>query len=79
MKVTIIVNLKPSILEPEGTTIHRVLESIGINSITSLRKGKVFEVEVSETLSYDKTKEVIERLAKEVLTSPVTEEYKILW
>jgi phosphoribosylformylglycinamidine synthase len=74
MKATVIVTLKPTVLDPQGMTIHRSLGSIGLTDITDVRQGKIFDVRLK-----DGSREQVERLAKEVLTNPVIEEYRIIW
>lgn len=79
MKATVIVTLKPTVLDPQGMTIQRSLSSIGIADVADVRQGKLFEVRVKDGLSPERTREQVERLAKEVLTNPVIEEYRIVW
>ena len=74
MKATVIVTLKPTVLDPQGMTIHRSLGSIGLTDITDVRQGKIFDIRLK-----DGAREQVERLAKEVLTNPVIEEYRIIW
>ena len=74
MKATVIVTLKPTVLDPQGMTIQRSLSSIGLSDITDVRQGKIFNLVVK-----DGSREEVERLAKEVLTNPVIEEYRIVW
>lgn len=74
MKATVIVTLKPTVLDPQGLTIHRSLGSLGMTDITDVRQGKIFNIELK-----DGRREQVERLAKEVLTNPVIEEYRIIW
>jgi len=74
MKATVIVTLKPTVLDPQGMTIQRSLSSIGLSDVTDVRQGKIFNVAVK-----DGSREQVERLAKEVLTNPVIEEYRIVW
>ena len=74
MKATIIVTLKPTILDPQGMTIQRSLGSLGLTDIEDVRQGKIFNIRLKEG-----SREQVERLAKEVLTNPVIEEYRIVW
>jgi len=74
MKATVIVTLKPTVLDPQGMTIQRSLSSIGLSDISDVRQGKIFNVVLK-----DGSREQVERLAKEVLTNPVIEEYRIVW
>jgi phosphoribosylformylglycinamidine synthase subunit PurS len=74
MKATVIVTLKPTVLDPQGMTIHRNLAAMGLTDISDVRQGKIFHIEMKEG-----RKDQVERLAKEVLTNPVIEEYRIMW
>ncbi len=75
MKATVIVTLKPTVLDPQGMTIHRSLGDLGLTNITDVRQGKIFDIQLKDGSSRDQ----VERLAKEVLTNPVIEEYRIIW
>ena len=79
MKVLVIVSLKPTILDPQGSTIQKVVSSLGFTSVDDLRQGKVFEIKLKNKLPKKLVREQIEKLAKEILINPVIEEYKILW
>jgi phosphoribosylformylglycinamidine synthase subunit PurS len=79
MKATVIVTLKSTVLDPQGMTIHRSLASIGLTDITDVRQGKIFEIDLSDGLTPERTRQQVERLAKDVLTNPVIEEYRIVW
>ena len=74
MKATVIVTLKPTVLDPQGMTIQRSLASIGLTDVSDVRQGKIFNVQLK-----DGNRDQVERLAKEVLTNPVIEEYRIIW
>ncbi len=74
MKATVIVTLKPTVLDPQGMTIHRSLASIGLTDISDVRQGKIFNIQTK-----DGARDQVERLAKEVLTNPVIEDYRIIW
>jgi phosphoribosylformylglycinamidine synthase PurS subunit len=79
MNATVIVTLKPTVLDPQGLTIHRSLEALGFSGVDAIRQGKHFEVQVSDDLNEADRQEVVERLAKEVLTNPVIESYQVVW
>jgi phosphoribosylformylglycinamidine synthase len=79
MKATVIVTLKPTVLDPQGMTIHRSLASVGLTDVTDIRQGKIFNIRLEDGLSPERTREQVERLAREVLTNPVIEEYRIIW
>lgn len=79
MKATVIVTLKPTVLDPQGMTIQRNLESVGLSEVTDIRQGKFFDVRLKDGLPPERSREIAERLAKDVLTNPVIEQYRIVW
>jgi len=79
MKATVVVTLKKTVLDPQGMTIHRSLESLGLGDVTDVRQGKHFDIQLKDGLPADRSRQQVERLAKEVLTNPVIEEYRIFW
>ncbi len=79
MKARIVVTLKRTVLDPQGMTIHRNLEHLGLAEVTDIRQGKCFDIQLQDGLPPERTKQQVERLAKEVLTNPVIEEYQIVW
>ena len=79
MKATVIVTLKPTVLDPQGMTIQRSVESMGLTAVRDVRQGKHFDITISEDVSQEQARDVVEQLAKEVLTNPVIEQYRIVW
>jgi phosphoribosylformylglycinamidine synthase PurS subunit len=79
MKANVIVTLKPTVLDPQGMTIQRNLESVGLADVTDIRQGKIFDVRLKDGISANQGREIVDRLAKEVLTNPVIEQYRIVW
>lgn len=77
MKAKIYVTLKPSVLDPQGKAIHHAVETIGYRGIADVRQGKFFEVTLDPQLSPDDARTSIERMAKDVLTNPVIEDFRI--
>ena len=78
MKATVIVTLKPTVLDPQGITIQRSVQSMGLD-VVDVRQGKYFDIKLGEGVTAEKGKEVVQKLAKEVLTNPVIEEFRIVW
>jgi phosphoribosylformylglycinamidine synthase len=79
MKATVIVTLKPTVLDPQGMTIQRGVQPMGFPEVTDIRQGKHFQIELQDGTTPERRKALVERLAKEVLTNAVTEQYKITW
>ena len=75
MKARVYVTLKSTVLDPQGQTIHRALSSLGFQSIKGVRQGKVFEMEL-DGLSAEQARAQVERVARDVLTNPVIEEFR---
>ena len=77
VKANVFVSLKKTVLDPQGQTIQSALHSLGHKSVQGVRQGKFFSIELDGALSPEQAREEVERIAKEVLTNPVIEEYQI--
>ena len=75
MKAHVYVTLKTSVLDPQGQTIQNALRKIGFADVTAVRQGKYFALSLADGLSADAARAMVERIAKEVLTNPVIEEF----
>ncbi len=75
MKAHVWVMLKPTVLDPQGQTIQHALASLGYASVRDVRQGKFFVMELDGTSREDAQKQ-IERIAREILTNPVIEEFR---
>ena len=75
MKAHVWVMLKATVLDPQGQTIQRALSSLGYSAVQDVRQGKFF-VLVLDPMSREEAKTQVERIAKEVLTNPVIEEFR---
>ncbi|MGD0630828.1 MAG: phosphoribosylformylglycinamidine synthase subunit PurS [Terracidiphilus sp.] len=75
MKAHVYVTLKTSVLDPQGQTIQNALRKIGYSDVTAVRQGKYFALSLADGLSAESARTQVERIAKEVLTNPVIEEY----
>ncbi len=77
MKAKVYVTLKPSVLDPQGKAIHHSVESLGYNGILDVRQGKYFEIMFAEGVPEAETRASVEKIAKDVLTNPVIEDYRV--
>lgn len=75
MKAHVWVMLKTTVLDPQGQTIQRALCSLGHSSVKEVRQGKFFVLSV-DGLNREQAKAEVERIAKDVLTNPVIEEFR---
>jgi phosphoribosylformylglycinamidine synthase len=75
MKAHVYVTLKASVLDPQGQTIHNALRKIGFAEVTAVRQGKYFALSLADSLTAEQARAQVERIAREVLTNPVIEEF----
>jgi phosphoribosylformylglycinamidine synthase subunit PurS len=75
MRAKVFVNLKRSVLDPQGKTIHNSLRNLGYSNVEDVRQGKFFDILLDSTLSPAEARQEVEKMAKSVLTNPVIEEY----
>ena len=75
MKANVWVMLKSTVLDPQGQTIQRALSSLGYAKVQDVRQGKFFTLQL-DGLSRDEAQTQVERIAKDVLTNPVIEEFR---
>ena len=76
MKAYVYVSLKKTVLDPQGKTIHGALNKMGYKGLESVRQGKYFELALDGGLTKADAQAEVERIAREVLTNPVIEEYR---
>ena len=76
MKALVYVSLKKSVLDPQGKTIQGALNKMGYKGLHEVRQGKYFELTLDGQLSRPEAQSEVERIAREVLTNPVIEEYR---
>lgn len=75
MKAHVYVTPKTTVLDPQGQTIHNALRKLGFGNVTSVRQGKYFQLALSDGASQQAARAEVERIAREVLTNPVIEEF----
>jgi phosphoribosylformylglycinamidine synthase len=76
MKAQVYVSLKKSVLDPQGKTIHGALAKMGYKGLQEVRQGKYFELILNGGISKQDAQTEVERIAREVLTNPVIEEFR---
>ena len=75
MKAYVTVMFKTTVLDPQGKTIHGALKKMGYKGVDGVRQGKFFEITLNGGLDKAAVRAEVERIAKEVLTNPVIEEF----
>ena len=77
MKAKVYVNLKSGVLDPQGKAIQHSVELLGFSGISDVRQGKYFEIMLGESVNAADARETIERMAREVLSNPIIEDYRV--
>jgi phosphoribosylformylglycinamidine synthase len=77
MKARVYVSFKSTVLDPQGQTIRSALTGLGYRSISDVRQGKFFEIAIDAGASRDQVHKDIDTIARDVLTNPVIEEYRV--
>jgi phosphoribosylformylglycinamidine synthase len=76
MKAYVYVTLKKTVLDPQGKTIQGALSKMGYRGVDEVRQGKFFEITLDGGLDRAAAEAEIARIAREVLTNPVIEEFR---
>jgi len=75
MKAHVYVSLKKTVLDPQGQAIHNALRKMRYEGVADVRQGKHFELTLEDSMPAAAARAEVERIAREVLTNPVIEEY----
>ena len=76
LKFSVTVTLKKDVLDPQGKVVQNTLSNLGMNYLKSIRQGKYFEIELSESDGKEAEKKVNE-MCKKLLVNLIIEDYKI--
>jgi phosphoribosylformylglycinamidine synthase subunit PurS len=77
MKARVYVSFKSSVLDPQGQTIQSALNGLGHRSITGVRQGKFFEIELGPNSIKEQAAKEMDQIARDVLANPVMEDYRV--
>ena len=76
MKAKIVVRLKQTVHDPQGEAILQSLHHMGFDDISSVRQGKMFDIEL-EHVGEKEAESLLQEIARKVLANPIIEEYVI--
>ena len=76
MKARVTVTLKTGILDPQGKAIEGALKSLGVEGVTSVRQGKVFEIEI-KSRDRKEAEAALKAAADKLLANTVIENYDV--
>lgn len=79
MKAHVYVTLKRTVLDPQGQTVAGALRRMDFRGVSDVRQGKYFLLTLDDALAADRSlaQSEVERIAREVLTNPVIEEFSL--
>ena len=77
MKARVYVWMKSTVLDPQGKTVCGALQGLGHSMVASVRQGKYFEIELAPKTEKAKAEAEIDQVAKDVLSNPVIEDYRV--
>jgi phosphoribosylformylglycinamidine synthase subunit PurS len=79
VKATVIVRLKPEVLDPQGGAVRRALDKLGFAGVSGVRIGKVIEIEVDDAQARaPDLRQRLEKMADAMLANPVIEDYEVV-
>ena len=73
--VNVYVTLKPSVQDPQGSTVQRALNQMGYQGVQSVRMGKFTELEFEGALSEADVKKQTNEICDKLLANPNIETY----
>ena len=76
MRARVFVTLKPSVFDPQGTTVAEALHTLGYATVRDVRQGKYFELEINAATA-DEARRIAAEAADKLLANPVIESYRV--
>jgi phosphoribosylformylglycinamidine synthase PurS subunit len=76
MKVTITIDRRPEIADPEGTTVKRALHDLGFTETRTVRMDRVIHMDVQGD-DAEEVKARVEEMCRQLLANPVLEDFAV--
>ena len=76
MRVTVTIDRRPEIADPEGTTVKRALHELGFTEATSVRMDRVIHMDVDGEDPAE-VKARVEHMCRQLLANPVLEDFAV--
>ncbi|MFW5993712.1 MAG: phosphoribosylformylglycinamidine synthase subunit PurS [Halanaerobiaceae bacterium] len=74
--VKINIQLKESILDPQGQAVQAGLNALGYDNVRDLNVGKYMELKISDLKNQEEVKEQVDEMCQRLLANPVIEDYR---
>ena len=76
MKVLVTVDLKPSVLDPQGKAIQHSLSSLGFDGVEDVRVGKLFKITLADSgQSRENIESQLRQMCERLLANTVIENF----
>ena len=76
MKATVVVELKPSVLDPQGKAIQHSLSTLGFEGVEDVRAGKLFRITLADSgQSRDEVERQLRQMCERLLANTVIENF----
>ncbi|MEE9280399.1 MAG: phosphoribosylformylglycinamidine synthase subunit PurS [Myxococcota bacterium] len=76
MRVTVLVTLKPGVLNAEGRQVERALRELGYDQVSEVRTGKVIHLDL-DAEDEAQARRLAAEMCDKLLANPVIEQYDI--
>lgn len=76
MRVTVTIDRRPEIADPEGTTVKRALHDLGFDSVKEVRMDRVIHMDVDGD-DPTKIRVTVEEMCRQLLANPVLEDFTV--
>lgn len=77
MKATVLVRLKPEVLDPQGDAVRRALGTLGFEGVRDVRIGRVIEIEIEDGARPEEIRAKLGQMADQLFANPVIEDYEV--
>ena len=72
------VQLKPSVLDPQGKTVAHALHALGFEEVTDVRIGKIISLKIHGDLPDDEVRGRIDAMCQKLLANPDIETFELV-
>jgi phosphoribosylformylglycinamidine synthase len=76
MRVTVTIDRRPEIADPEGTTVKRALHDLGFTEVASVRMDRVIHMDIEGDSPTDVGARVVD-MCRRLLANPVLEDFDV--
>ncbi|HSM44290.1 MAG TPA: phosphoribosylformylglycinamidine synthase subunit PurS [Acidimicrobiia bacterium] len=76
MRVTVTIDRRPEIADPEGTTVERALHELGFTDASSVRMDRVIHMDV-EGEDPAVVQDRVTEMCRQLLANPVLEDFSV--